>query len=61
MNIIRQVRTVLWSFIGLGRRKDMADIHERGNPLVLILIAFILVVIFLGTLAFIAHSVVKAG
>jgi hypothetical protein len=61
MNIIRQTKTVLWSLVGLGRRKDMAEIHERGNPLVLILIAFVLVVIFLGTLSFIAHSVVKAG
>jgi hypothetical protein len=61
MNIIRQIKTVLWSLVGLGRRKDMAEIHERGNPLVLILIAFVLVGIFLGTLAFIAHSVVKAG
>jgi hypothetical protein len=61
MNILRQTKTVLWSFIGLGRREDMADIHERGNPLILILIAFVLVLLFLGTLAFIAHSVVKAG
>jgi hypothetical protein len=59
MNLIRQVKTVLWSFIGLGRRKDMSEIHERGNPLVLILIAFVLVLVFLGTLAFIAHLVVK--
>ena len=58
MNLIRQIKTVLWSFIGLGRRKDMAEIHERGNPLVLILIAFVLVLMFLGTLAFIAHMVV---
>jgi hypothetical protein len=60
MNLIRQIKTVLWSFIGLGRRKDMSEIHERGNPLVLILIAFVLVLVFLGTLAFIAHAVAKA-
>jgi hypothetical protein len=59
MNLIRQIKTVLWSFIGPGRRKDMSEIHERGNPLVLILIAFVLVLVFLGTLAFIAHWVVK--
>lgn len=60
MNFLRQVKTVLWSLVGLGQRRDMASIHERGNPLVLILIAFVLVLVFLGTLAFIAHSVVKA-
>jgi hypothetical protein len=59
MKLARQVKTVLWSFIGLGRRKDMSEIHERGNPLVLILIAFMLVLMFLGTLAFVAHVVVK--
>ena len=59
MNVVRQVKTVMWSFVGLGRRQDMAQIHERGNPLVLVLIAFVLVLMLLGTLALIAHSVVK--
>ena len=59
MNLVRQVKTVMWSFVGLGRRQDMAQIHERGNPLVLVLIAFVLVLMLLGTLALIAHSVVK--
>lgn len=58
MNIVRQVKTVMWSFVGLGRRQDMAEIHQRGNPLVLVLIAFVLVLLLLGTLAFIAHAVV---
>lgn len=58
MNLLRQIKTVLWSFVGLGQRKDMADIHQRGNPLVLILVAFVLLLLFLGTLAFIAHAVV---
>jgi hypothetical protein len=59
MNLIRQIKTVLWSFIGLGQRKDMAEIHQRGNPLVLILIAFVVVLVFLGTLALIAHTAAK--
>lgn len=59
MNFFRQVKTVLWSFIGLGRRKDMESIHERGNPLILILIAFVFVLLFVATLAFIAHKVVS--
>jgi Protein of unknown function (DUF2970) len=58
MNLLRQIKTVLWSFVGLGRRNDMATIHERGNPLVLILIAFALVLLFVGTLAGIALTVV---
>ena len=59
MNFVRQIRTVLWSLVGLGRRQDMAEIHERGSPLVLILIAFVLVLMFLATLATIANWVVK--
>lgn len=58
MGTIRQIRAVLWSFVGLGRRKDMAELGESTNPLLLIVIAFVLVLLFLGTLAFIAHSVV---
>ncbi len=61
MNLLRQIQTVLWSFVGLGRRKDMASLHERGNPLVLIFIAFALVLAFLGTLAWIAHAAARAA
>ena len=60
MNLIRQVKTVLWSFIGLGRRQDMAEIPERGNPLVLIVIAFVLLLLFIGTLVFIARKAAGA-
>src|SRR6476620_1868526 len=59
MNFLRQVKTVLWSFVGLGRRQDMATIHERGNPLMLVLIAFVLVLMLMGALAFIAHMAVR--
>jgi hypothetical protein len=59
MNFIRQIKTVLWSFVGLGRRGDASTIAQRGSPLVLIPIAFGIVLVFLGTLAFIAHTVAK--
>jgi len=59
VNLIRQIKTVLWSFVGLGRRQDASEIQERGNPLVLILIAFSIVLAFLATLAFIAHMAAK--
>ena len=60
MNLIRQVKTVLWSFVGLGRRQDMSEIPERGNPLVLILIAFVLVLVFIGVLVFVARQAAGA-
>lgn len=59
MNILRQVKTVLWSFVGIGGRKRGEE--NRINPLVLIAVAFVLVALFLGTLAFIAKSVAAAG
>jgi hypothetical protein len=59
MNLFHQVKTVLWSFIGLGQRRDMGEIPGRGNPLVLIAVAFVLVLLFLGALAFVAHMVVR--
>jgi hypothetical protein len=52
MDILRQVKAVLWSFIGLSGRKR-ADV-PAVNPLVLIAVAFVLVVLFLGTLAVVA-------
>jgi hypothetical protein len=61
MSFFHHLKLVLWSFIGLGRRKHMDDPGQRINPLVLILIAFVLVLLFLGTLAFIARSVVAGG
>lgn len=61
MNIVRQVQAVLWSFIGLGRRQDMARLGGQGNPLLLILIAFVLVLLFLATLATVARYAVTAA
>lgn len=58
--IIAQTKTVLWSMVGLGRRKDMEQSRDRGNPLLLIPIFFLFVLIFLGTLALVAHAVVNA-
>jgi hypothetical protein len=56
MNITREVKTALWSFIGVARRSRLDAPND--NPLVLICVAFALVLVFLGTLAFIAHQVV---
>lgn len=56
MNIWRQVKTVLWSFVGIGARGKGEE--TKVNLLVVIAIAFVLVVLFLGTLAFIAKNAV---
>lgn len=58
MNILRQISSVMWSFIGLAGPRDRVQ-GARGSPLVIVAVAFVLVLLFLGTLAFIAHAVVK--
>ncbi|WP_423456903.1 DUF2970 domain-containing protein [Ottowia sp. VDI28] len=57
MSILKQIKTVLWSLIGIGRRQDMEDIPERGSPIVLLLVALVMVLVLVGTLAFVAHTV----
>lgn len=52
MNIAREIKTVLWSLIGVARRSRLEA--PSDHPLVLIAVAFVLVLVFLGTLAFIA-------
>jgi hypothetical protein len=53
MSLIGQVKTVLWSFVGIGGRKR--EERDRANLLVVIAVAFVLVACFLGTLAFVAR------
>lgn len=52
MDFWRQLKTVMWSFIGLSGRK-LGDEHKI-NPLVVIVMAFVIVALLLGTIAFIA-------
>lgn len=55
--MLNQIKTVLWSLIGLAPRQDKGAEGRRGNPLMLVAIAFVVVLLFLVTIAFIAHSV----
>jgi hypothetical protein len=58
VNVFRQVKTVLWGFFGVAPR-DARGQHEKTNPFVLIGVALVAVLVFLGTLAFIVHQVAK--
>ena len=52
MNLLRHIQAVLWGFIGLGRRKDMSELHSSGNPILLIatglVLALVLVAVLIG-------------
>jgi hypothetical protein len=55
MSLSRQIQAVLWSFVGLGRRKDMKELDQGANPLVLVGVALVLVVIFVAVLMMVAR------
>ena len=60
MQILYTLKTVLWSFIGIGGgRKQGADF--KTNPLVLIAIGFTFLLIFVGILVIIAKAMVIAN
>jgi hypothetical protein len=59
MKIANELRTVLWGLIGLGERNR--DEPPKGNPLVVIAVAFVLVGLFLGTLVFVARHAASGG
>lgn len=59
MSFFSQIKTVLWGFFGVAPRDARGEKPPKANPLVLLLVAVVLVFLFLGTLALVAHTVVK--
>ncbi|MEF7613104.1 DUF2970 domain-containing protein [Aquincola sp. MAHUQ-54] len=59
MKLLRYVQAVLWSFIGLGRRSDMAELHRTGHPLVLVIVAVALAALLVGLLVGVAVVAVR--
>jgi Protein of unknown function (DUF2970) len=52
MSILKELKMVLWGFVGLGDRNRVDP--PTGRPLVLVAIAFALLGLLLGTLAILA-------
>lgn len=49
MNALRYLRTVLWSFVGLGRRENAEELARAGGAVPLLLVAFgVLAVVLAG-------------
>lgn len=46
METLSYVRTVLWAFFGVGRRRAARDQLAKGKPLVLITVALVLAALF---------------
>ena len=59
MSVIRTVRTVLWSFIGIRKRSGYEEDLGKGNPFHIIAVALVVVALFVGGLIAVVHWVVK--
>jgi hypothetical protein len=59
MSIVRTVKAVLWSFIGIRKRSGLEDDMGRLNPFAIIAVALVLVVLFVVGLATLVHWVAK--
>ena len=59
MNLLRHIQAVLWGFIGLGRRKDMSELHASGSPILLIATGLVLVLVLVAVLIGLAVVAVR--
>lgn len=60
MQILHMLKTVLWSFIGIGGGRKQGDDFQT-NSVVLIAIGLTLLLIFVGILVIIAKAMVAAN
>jgi hypothetical protein len=59
MSVLRTVRTVLWSFIGIRKKSEYEEDLGRANPFHIIAVALVAVVLFVAGLITLVHWVVK--
>lgn len=59
MNLLVYIRTVLWSFIGIGRRSGSSEDLAKVKPVGLFAVAIVLLAIFLVTLFGLANLAVS--
>ena len=59
MNILRTIRAVMWSFIGIRDKAEGRKDSESVNLFAVISVAFVAVILFVMGLMFIVNMVVK--
>ena len=59
MSLLRTVKTVLWSFIGIRKKSGYEEDLGKANPFAIIAVALVLVACFIGGLIAVVHWVVK--
>ena len=56
-SLLRTVKAVLWSFVGLRARSEYEKDMEQLNPVHIVIVALVGVVIFVGSLVVLATVV----
>lgn len=58
MNVLRTVRAVLWSFLGIRKRSGLEEDMQRLNPLHVVVVALVAVVLLVLGLVTLVHWIV---
>jgi hypothetical protein len=59
MSVLRTVKTVLWSFVGIRKKSGFEEDLGRSNPFHVIAVALVVVALFVGGLIALVNWVVK--
>jgi polyferredoxin len=59
MSVLRTVKTVLWSFVGIRRRSGFEEDLGKANPFHIIAVALVAVVLMVVGLIALVHWVVQ--
>ena len=59
MSILRTVKTVLWSFVGIRKKSGFEEDLGRANPFAIIAVAIAAVLVFVVGLIVLVNWVVK--
>ena len=59
MSVLRTVKTVLWSFIGIRKKSEYEEDLGRANPFHIIAVALVAVAVFVVGLILVVRWVVK--
>ncbi len=58
MNVLRTVRAVAWSFLGIRKRSGLEEDMQRLNPLHVVVVALVLAALFVGGLIALVNWIV---
>ena len=59
MSILRTVKTVLWSFIGIRKKSEYEEDLGRADPFHILAVALVAVALFVGGLIVLVNWVVR--